>query len=250
MKKALKTETVMGGPVYDFPSTLWCQITCAGDSDAQKRRSAWDGLAGKYWKPVYAYIRTKWAKTNEEAKDLTQDFFAWMMETDFTGRADPRRGRFRAFVRSALDNYVRMDQRHRNRRKRGGSHAIFQLQDSEAKDWQVPDPAGRPAEEVLQDLWKGELLVRATRLLREAYEKEGKVSHFAVFQDYYLNPAPGVKHEEVAARHRISAADVNHYLMNGKQRFRAIVENLVAETVQGPEELREEMRELFGRLLA
>src|SRR5437867_9766320 len=94
--------TELGGVRRDFPSTCWSRFSAALPEDLASRRAAVEELSRRYWKPIYAYIRAKWAKTNEDAKDLTQDFFVWMLEGDFISRADSSRGRFRAYVKVAL----------------------------------------------------------------------------------------------------------------------------------------------------
>src|SRR5262245_30432523 len=102
-------DTDLGGANRHFPSTCWSRFS----GNPAGSREAVESLAEGYWKPVYAYIRSKWAKTNEDAKDATQDFFVWMVEGDFISRADPSRGRFRAFVKVALDHYLGGEERKR-----------------------------------------------------------------------------------------------------------------------------------------
>src|SRR5437867_240483 len=122
---SMDAGTELGGMRRDFPSTCWSRISAAFPEDLAARRAAVEDLSHRYWKPIYAYIRAKWGKTNEEAKDLTQDFFVWMMEGDFIDRADPSRGRFRAYVKVALQHYLSDEERRRQRLKRGGDREIL-----------------------------------------------------------------------------------------------------------------------------
>jgi RNA polymerase sigma-70 factor (ECF subfamily) len=219
-----------------------------GNSDV--RRRAWERLVEQYWKPVYTYVRARWAKSNEDAKDLTQDFFAWMLETDFPARADSGRGRFRVFVKTALENYLKDDYRARHREKREGSRRIVPIDPEGAAGHliDVPDPAAGSPEELLERSWKDELLGAAVRLLGEAYRREGKEVYFRVFEAYYLSGDGSMRHEDLAAQYGLARSDVNNYLMDAKRRYREVLTALVAETVRSPEELREELRELFGSL--
>src|ERR1043165_2878931 len=134
-----------------FPSTLWSRIRETGAADVSVRRAAWDELARKYWRPIYVYIRARWSRPPEEATDLAQDFFAWMMETEFPGRADPERGRFRIFVKTSVENYLKNDEFARRTLKRGGDRRILELDGlaSNGAVVQIPDPAGRSPEEIL-----------------------------------------------------------------------------------------------------
>src|SRR5262245_12942315 len=146
MSAAGRDDTELGGRGRDFPSTCWSRfLVGAARKDAGATRPAAETLARDYWKPIYAYVRAKAARSNEDAKDLTQDFFVWMMETDFLSRADPARGRFRAFVQVALKHYLANRERDARREKRGGDQKLLTL--GEIVDWGVPDPAGRPPEE-------------------------------------------------------------------------------------------------------
>jgi len=238
-------DTVLGGDRKEFPTTLWSQLAEAGDADRAVRRSAWERLALRYWKPVYAHVRSRWAKSNEDAKDLTQDFFAWMMETELPLRADPQRGRFRIFIRTALENYLRSDHRRRTRQKRGGAEPTHPLDFSGSEE--PADACSRSPSRSLEDAWREELLTGAMETLRRGYEQENKTTYLHVFRDYYLAGAEEVRHEDLASRYGISVTDVNNYLRHAKHRFREILLGRLAETVRGPDELRREYEELFGK---
>jgi RNA polymerase sigma-70 factor (ECF subfamily) len=224
-----------------FPSTLWTQVLNVGESDAQKRRAAWEELATRYWKPVYVHIRAQWSRSSEEALDLTQSFFAWMIETAFPGRADPRRGRFRHFLKSALENFLRMDARARSRLKRGGDRRFISLERAELSIAAETSP-----DSAYENAWKRELLLRAATVLKEKYERRGKGIPFEIFRVCVLEEAPAPSHAELATRHGITPTDVNNYLMDAKRNFREILKDLLAETVAASAELDEEFRELFG----
>jgi RNA polymerase sigma factor (sigma-70 family) len=240
-------DTARTGQGNHFPSTLWSQVVNAGDKDTQTRLAAWEELASRYWKPVYACIRARWHKTPDEVMDLTQEFFAWMMETGFPSKADPRRGRFRIFIRSAIDSYLKMELRSRGRQKRGGGKRIVSLETlrgDAASD--VPDLVGVSPQSAFECLWKRELLTRATRILKESYLKEEKETYYRVFHSAYLDGTSKATHQELSAKHGISPSDVNNYVMDAKRRLREILKDLLAETVGGSEELQGEYRELFG----
>src|SRR5262249_44254454 len=203
------------GPGGLFPSTLWTQILNVGETDAEKRRAAWEELAARYWKPVYVHIRAQGARSTEETLDLTQGFFAWMIETGFPSRADPRRGRFRHFLKTALENFLRMDARARSRLKRGGHRRFISLEGAELSQAGSLSP-----ESAYENAWKRELLLRAATLLKEKYRRRGKDAHFEIFRVCVLDDAPAPTHAELASRHGLSSTDVNNYLMDAKRNFR------------------------------
>ncbi len=235
-------ETGIARGPRDFPSTCWSRFLGVAAADPARRRTALEELARIYWRPVYAYVRAKWGRTIEDAKDLTQDFFVWMLETDFLGRADPARGKFRAFVKVALSRYLSKEERDRRTLKRGGGLGILALDAAAAP----PDPAGKSPEQALDDAWKAELLSRAENILQEQLQRAGRDLQGRIFRDYYRTAADDLNYREVAARHGVSEADVLEGLRRTREAFRGIVTDLVSETVRGPEELRDEMRALFG----
>lgn len=244
----MSPDTAIEGQENRFPSTLWSNIVEAGDQDADTRRAAWEELAARYWKPVFVYIRSRWSRSPEEAIDLTQEFFAWMMESGFPSRADPRRGRFRGFIRSAVESFLKMEARGRRRQKRGGGKPILSLDDlgSVAIAGGIPAIDGLSPEAAFERMWKRELLVRATKLLMEKYRARGKETYYEVFRASYFDGSPGVSYEDLATRFGITTTDVSNFLMDTKRTLREILMDLIAETVGGTEDLHNECRELFG----
>src|SRR5258705_212442 len=211
-------DTELGGRRRDFPSTCWSRVM---DGAAGDRRTASEELANAYWKPIYAYIRAKWAKTNEDAKDLTQDFFLWMMESGTLSKADPNRGRFRAFVKVALEHYLIAEQRRLAALKGGGDRRILALDAApdELNALGIPDPAGRPPEEALDGAWRNDLLARAAARLETVLKEEGKETYFRIFRDYHLGASGKVEYRDVATRYGIGEKDVDNHLIHAKKRF-------------------------------
>src|SRR6185503_5357853 len=95
-------DTEMGIGPDRFPATPWTAILRTGAGDLESRRQALHKLLHMYWRPIYVYVRRKWGKSNEDAKDLTQGFVASILEKEFFQEADRDRGRFRALLRTAL----------------------------------------------------------------------------------------------------------------------------------------------------
>lgn len=240
-------DTEMGGGVREFPSTVWGDFLDLWTGDPERSRGVFEQLARTYWKPVYAYIRKKWSRTNEDAKDRTQDFFTWMLETGFLSRVDRNRGRFRTFLKVALDHYLTDRDRMDKATKRGGSKRLISI-DAGAADSapiEIPDSAGETPDELMDELWRRELFARAVDRLEQDLNADGKQVYFAVFRDYFLGGEETVEYGDVAGKYRISASDVSNYLMHAKRRFRAVLADLVAQTVTTSEELEEELRWVY-----
>src|SRR5215469_9941991 len=89
-----------------FPPTRHSTIRALWSTDAEERSRAYESLISAYWMPVYKYLRIRWEKSIDDAKDLTQGFFMEAMEKHFFERFDPERARFRTFLRTCLDGFV------------------------------------------------------------------------------------------------------------------------------------------------
>ena len=118
-------DTSIGGMRQRFPQTRWSVIEGTRSEHAGERQRALDVLVSAYWKPVYKYIRLHWNKQNEEAKDLTQDFFARLIEKNLLDRFDPAKARLRTYLRVCVDGLVMNTDKAAQRQKRGGDIAIF-----------------------------------------------------------------------------------------------------------------------------
>lgn len=243
----MPSDSQLQGPT-GFPTTCWSRIVVLAQGEGSDRVAALDALAALYWRPVYAYVRAKWGKPPEEARDVTQDFFLWMLEGDFLSRVDRERGRFRAVLKTALANYVVDLHRADTAARRGGGRATLSL-DMAREDLprvDLPDPQGRSPEALLDDAWRREVLARALELLEESLAREGKETTFAVFRDYFLSDYGDLNYAAVAARHGLSTSDVGNRLQAAKACYRETLRRLVAETVHGEEDLRTELAWLFG----
>lgn len=235
------TDLFPGG--RQFPSTCWTLFL--GNPGDPNGRAALERLAQDYWAPVYAYIRSRWTKSNEDAKDLTQAFFLWMLETEFVSRADPSRGRFRAFLKVALDHFLMKDARDRAALKRGGGNAIVRIDLEEAAALLPKDETESPAR-AMDLAWRNMLLSRAAEALEKSLRGDDKAVYFEIFRAFHWADDQRPSYRDLAARHGVTETDVSNHLMEAKRRFRAILTGLVAETVQSEGDLREELESLFG----
>lgn len=91
-----------------FPNTTWGMVACVQKPiTSAERRTGMETLCRRYWAPICSYARTAWARTDEDALDLTQDFFTWLLETDVLARFEPDRGSFRHYMKGLLRNFSR-----------------------------------------------------------------------------------------------------------------------------------------------
>src|ERR1043165_4355833 len=134
-------DTDIGGPAHKFPATNHSAIINARSDDQLVRRRAFDTILASYWKPAYKYIRFKWRADNEDAKDLTQAFFASAFEKNHFANYDARKASFQTFLRTCLDGFVANERKAGQRLKRGGARDHFQLYFVSAADEFALHPA-------------------------------------------------------------------------------------------------------------
>lgn len=217
-----------------FPSTRWSRILAPGGR-------ALDELARAYAGPMRSYLAARMRCSGDDADELLQDAFAWLLGSGLLDKADPARGRFRGFLKAALANFALERVRHANAQKRGGGAAHTALAGDD-----VIDPAGKTPDQVLDDAWRRELLQRAQAELQRELESNGRAVHWALFRDWFLAAGDEPDHGSLAQRHGITRTDVSNWLDHGKRRYRAILRRLVADTVTNDGELQDELRWLFG----
>jgi len=249
-KLASGNDTIIGGAGDRFPATHWSAIAALGSTTGDERTRAFSAVIETYWKPVYKYIRLKWGKANEDAKDLTQGFFTAAMEKDFFKSYDPAKARFRTFLRTCLDGFVANENKAAGRLKRGGNATILPL-DFENAEYElkgVSIPAGDTMDEYFEREWLRSLFGVAVQRLEEVCASRGKTTRFQLFTKYDLYEEVGKRpnYETLAGEFGISVTDVTNYLAFARREFRAIVLQKLRELTMNDEEFRDEARRLLG----
>jgi RNA polymerase sigma-70 factor (ECF subfamily) len=220
----------------DFPSTRWSRILAPdGERDLEL-------LARDYHRPIRAWFAARLRLAEVDAEDLAQEAFTWLLQSRLLDRADPARGRFRAFLKTALANFATDRRRRENADRRGGGR-VHEPIDPERDP---VDPRGITPDQALDAAWRRELLERARDRLQEELEQAGRRTYFQVFRDYFLAEDDDVDYRALADRHGVSRTDVSNWLDYSKRRYRAILHALVRDTVRDDDELQDELRWLFG----
>jgi len=158
----------------EFTPTRWSLISAVRCGDAAKSREALEMLCRSYWYPLYAYVRRS-GHGADDAADLTQGFFAVLVEKELLARADPGRGRLRNFLLTALQHFLRDDWRTQNRLKRGGGAEIISIDEVTAEGLYAREPAHvETPEKLYHRRWALTLLERTVWSLRDDYVQQGK----------------------------------------------------------------------------
>jgi len=219
--------------------------------DLSLRFHATELMAAVYWKPIYKYIRLKWNKSSEDAKDLTQGFFTRALEKDFFESYDPSKARFRTFLRTCVDGYVSNEEKAAHRIKRGGDCPVesvdFNSAEMELKVSKLP--AENSMEDYFYREWIRSLFSMAVDILRKECTAAGKTTHFKVFERYDLNEegaAARITYESLATDVGIPVSQVTNHLAYARREFRRIVLEKLREITASDEEFRNEARWVLG----
>jgi RNA polymerase sigma-70 factor (ECF subfamily) len=218
-------ETSLGGAAGgEFLPTAWTQIRQARDADTAEARLAWDQLIAVYWKPVYFHIRRK-GHSVEDAKDLTQGFFASLVERGSLGSVDRSKGKFRTFVRTSLDYFLSDEYDRRSAAKR-----------------RVPFDAARSgaqfsAEGSFEHDWAMTVLDRAFLALKEEAPREARVVEAQHAGEKTL--------AELAKELGTTEANVKVLAHRGRKRLKELIMRELRATVGQAGDEREELAELF-----
>ena len=229
----------------EFATTHWSVVAAAQPDKASepRARQALEELCRSYWHPIYAFVRYR-GYSSDDAQDLTQSFFARLIETGGFASADPRRGRFRSYLLGAMKHFLANEWRRAQTQKRGGQ---VQFIEWDARDWearyagaskQVDDP-----EQLFDREWALETVAGALRALSDEMANAGKREQFDALRSS-LTGEEDSSREQIAERLDMSEGAVRVAVHRLRQRYRTLLRAAVAETVSSEADLDDEMRYL------
>ena len=242
----------MGGAGSQFPSTRWSLILNARTQDETRRRLAIENLIEAYWKPVYCYLRKR-GYGNEEAKDLTQDFFCeFFLGAKLLQAADKKIGRFRQLLLTALKRFISNVERDKRRKKRAPPRGILSLSSPQFADIDLPGAAVTP-EQAFHHAWITDLLDQVIHEVRDQYSSPDMLNHWKIFQLKILAPAwenaQDLSMRQISQRCGVaSEAQAANMLITVKRRFRSILRRRLRNLVRSDSEAEAEFREIFSFL--
>lgn len=226
-----------------FPETSWSRLCPGAAPDADAAERAFRALADAYRTPMIAYLRRARALTIPDAEDLAHEFFLWVRKSGFLAKADPARGPFRGFLKTALRNFVIDEDRKGSAARRGGKARIDSL---EAKEVGASLADKRSPEDVFEHAWRAGIFERALSATRDELAAAGQDEIFRLFAEWMLEPEGTFDHAEAATRHGIKPSDVSNRLARTKEKFRTHVKEIVRESVSSAVDLDLELRRLLG----
>jgi RNA polymerase sigma-70 factor (ECF subfamily) len=231
-----------------FATTHWGLVLLAGAGGSPEAETALARLCQTYWYPVYAFFRRE-GRPPEEAEDLTQSFFAMLLERDDLARVHPEKGRFRSFLLASARNFLKNDWNRSRRLKRGGGAEVFSIQGMPAEEWYQLEPVDDSSADKLFDRrWAETLVEQSLMRLKEDCEAAGQAPRFEVLRDFVLGDPGDLSYAEAGARLGLSESAVTSAIHRMRNRFRELLRIEVSHTLENLGDVDAEMRDLLAVL--
>jgi RNA polymerase sigma factor (sigma-70 family) len=244
------------GEPRQFATTRWSLILSASHSEngEEKARNALDELCRIYWRPVFVFVCRRGHST-EDAQDLTQDFFVKILEPNWLEHADANRGRFRTLLLTSLQHFLVNAAERRHTRKRGGDVEFVSWD-----DWMAEAPSqvsisarardSLPAERLFDVRWATTVVEQALRRLREECEGKDRLRLFYSLSRHLTEERDEVSYAQLSAALGVTETAVKNQLHIMRQRYRCLLRDEVAHTVENPADIEDEIRYLCAALAA
>jgi RNA polymerase sigma-70 factor (ECF subfamily) len=231
-----------------FESTRWSLVLAASEAAAPEADKALAELCTVYWYPLYAFIRHR-GNDADRASDLTQGFFTRLLDKEFFRSADPSRGRFRAFLLTACKNFLANEHDRETARKRGGGRCRISIDRRDAEGRYLAEPAHElTAERLYERRWALTLLEQSLDQLGRESRQAGKGALYERLKPILTGADAVVSYAEVGESLRMSEAGVKKAAQRLRQRYREILRERIASTVDGAGQVDDEIRALFAIL--
>jgi RNA polymerase sigma-70 factor (ECF subfamily) len=233
-----------------FATTHWTRVLVAGSGASPQADAALEELCRIYWYPLYAYVRRQ-GHSREDAEDLTQGFFARLLEKKYLEGVTSEKGQFRAFLLMAVKRFIANEWDRANTQKRGGGVAPLSLdwQDADAR-YQI-NPADLLSPDKLYDrAWAMILLERVIIRLRDEHVAEGKAAQYEQLKPFLMTAKSELPYLEAATALNMNEGAVRVAVHRLRRRYRQLLREEIAQTLANPAQAEEEMQALFSALAA
>jgi RNA polymerase sigma-70 factor (ECF subfamily) len=237
-------ETEAGSERHWFATTHWSVVLSAGDVHGLKASEALEKLCRTYWRPLYSYVRRQ-GHGPEDAQDLTQAFFAKLLEKNFWARADRKKGRFRSFLLTALRQFVSDERDRAKTAKRGGGFSFISF-DEEVGEEHFAEGLNLSSEQQFERQWALTVLQQARVALQQECVASGKS---ALYQRVNLlgdQKESSIPYAAIAQDLGMSVSAIKSAVSRLRERYGELVREEVAHTVSSPAEVDAEIRHLLS----
>lgn len=231
-----------------FASTRWSVVLAAAERETIDADAALASLCESYWYPVYAYARRR-GHSADEAQDLAQGFFTRLIEKRDFATARPERGRFRSYLLSAFLHYVSNERDRTAAIKRGGGQTPLSLDFQDAEQRYLHEPGDcRTPETLYARRWVMTLLESVLGQLETEFQRQDKTELFGYLKPMLTEQGGNVSYRELASRVGISETALKVAVHRLRRRYRDLLREAVAGTLDNPNDVDDEIGFLFRAL--
>ncbi len=231
-----------------FAPTRWSVVLAAGRSDSTRAQAALEKLCRTYWPPIYAFVRRQ-GHSPHDAQDLTQAFFARLLEKNYLADVDRAKGKFRSFLLASLKHFLANEWDKAKAQKRGSGKVFIPIDAQSAETKFGVDPADtQSADKIFERRWALTLLEQVLQKLREEFVSAGKERLFGQLKPTLTEPSRTISYADIATRLGMSEGAVKVSAHRLRRRYRELIRAEIAETVSSQSEVEEELRNLFVAL--
>ncbi|OAI47368.1 hypothetical protein AYO44_09675 [Planctomycetaceae bacterium SCGC AG-212-F19] len=242
---AMNAADANGPPPGRFATTHWSLVLAARDRDAPEADDALAELCRTYWYPLYACICRQGYATHQ-AQDLTQEFFARLLEKEYLRGVDRSRGKFRTFLQACLRNFLANEADRARAQKRGGGRTLLALDFAAAAERYHREPAHtQTADKLFERRWALTVLQEALARLRDEYTRLGQARLFDELKVCLAGDGAAAPQQAVAERLGMTTGAVKVAVHRLRGRYREMLREEIARTVGDPAEIDDEIRDLF-----
>jgi len=230
---------------WQFTTTRWSMVLTAGGAASLETDTALEQLCRTYWYPLYAFVRRRGYEVFD-AQDLTQDFFARLLEKRFLVAVDRSKGKFRSFLLTALEHFLAQEWRRSRTQKRGGRFTFASLDDGSAETQYQQIPGGTLAPDRLyEQQWALTLLEQVLKKLRAEFVAGGAGADFEELKGFLAGERQAGGYAALAVRLNTTQGAVKMTISRMRRRYGELLRAEIARTVSGPDEIEAELRGLF-----
>ena len=241
-------QPTTGAGAAQFTTTHWSVVLAARDTASPEADVALAELCRTYWYPLYAFVRRK-GHGPHDAQDLTQAFFARLLEKNYVAQADRDRGRFRTFLLAALTHFLADEWDKTRRLKRGGGREMISFDAASAEERYRLEPIDElDAAKLYERRWVTTLFDKVLARLEQEFRDSGKGALFDQLKGSLLAEDTGLSHAELGAQLGLSVDVVKQTVHRMRRRYRELFREEIAQTVAGPGEVEDELKHLFAVL--
>lgn len=232
-------------PGREFVTTHWSIVLAAGSGGSPCAAAAMQQLCRAYWFPIYAHVR-RCGRGAHDAQDLTQEFFATLLQRDDLARVRPEKGRFRSFLLASVGHFLANQRKKATRLKRGGGKIIISIDPALAEERYGREPShDSTPEKLFERTWAMTLLGQVIDELREEARRANKLCLFESLKVFLTGEGDGPIYAKVGAQLDMTEAAVKMAVSRLRRRYRDILRAQIARTVATDDEIDEEIRHLF-----